>query len=66
MISASELVVMRWDPQKCGSGISLSNDNFTAFLKESAYMFRTVFANVVTCASKAAADVRRTLLGDRG
>ncbi|CAD8184549.1 unnamed protein product [Paramecium octaurelia] len=35
----------RWDKNKCGTGIQLSNGDTSVFLKESSYIFRTVLGD---------------------
>jgi len=35
--------VWRWDSKNIGSGIEVSNNGYSVFLKEGPYMFRTVF-----------------------
>ena len=37
----------KWDPSKCGQGIDITNGGFGVFLKEQAYVFRTVLADTV-------------------
>lgn len=37
----------RWDPTKCGQGIEITNGGYGVFLKEQAYVFRTVLADTV-------------------
>lgn len=37
----------KWDGTKCGQGIDITNGGFGVFLKEQAYVFRTVLADTV-------------------
>ncbi len=37
----------KWDKNKCGNGIEISNNGLSCFLKEGPYMFRTVIGDVV-------------------
>ena len=37
----------KWDANKCGQGIDITNGGFGVFLKEQAYVFRTVLADSV-------------------
>ena len=37
----------KWDKNHIGSGIEISNNGTSAFLKEGPYMFRTVFGDIV-------------------
>jgi len=37
----------RWSPKFKGTGIELSNDNLYVWLKETAYMFRTLLGDTV-------------------
>lgn len=58
-------IIFRWDPTKTGTGIAFQDDNTKVFLKESAYMFRTVIADTVIIDKyKLAYDVWMSLLGN--
>ena len=40
--STSNFNELRWDSTKCGTGISFENNKALVFLKEQAYVFRSV------------------------
>ena len=44
--SPSNRSSLAWDPSKCGSGVSFSDNDTHIFLKEQSYVFRTVIGNI--------------------
>ncbi|CAD8118086.1 unnamed protein product [Paramecium sonneborni] len=44
-ISNGDGVFFKWDKNKCGQGIQLTNGDVCVFLKESSYIFRTVLGD---------------------
>ncbi|CAK66796.1 unnamed protein product (macronuclear) [Paramecium tetraurelia] len=39
-------IVFKWDKNKCGQSIQLSNDNASLFLKENSHIFRSVLGDI--------------------
>ena len=46
--SGSNQAGFKWDPSRCGQSIEITHGGFGVFLKEQAYVFRTVLADTVT------------------